>query len=325
LTLNIQPSTLAWARFESKSLILCGSSSAVERQLPKLDATGSIPVSRSIFYRLFPMLSRLNLLALATLCFTLPALAQTGNSSFLGFDRNDYPGDDALPALRKTFAFTSYWLNPPPGAKTDSWTGKRATLQTQGFGFLVSFNGRLYRELKSLPSPSAAGRNDGREAARSARKEGFPKGTVIFLDQEEGGRQLDEQKSYIYAFVDAVTEAGFRAGVYCSGIPFKESDGSIIDTARDLQKHAEGRRIVYWVTNDTCPPSPGCSVKKLHPSQSGISFAEVWQYAQSPRRPKFTAECATTYSRDRNCYAPDTTIHVDINSATSPDPSHGRD
>ena len=27
----------------------CGSSSAVERQLPKLDVAGSIPVSRSIF------------------------------------------------------------------------------------------------------------------------------------------------------------------------------------------------------------------------------------------------------------------------------------
>jgi hypothetical protein len=33
---------------------LGGSSSAVERQLPKLDVTGSIPVSRSIVKRLFP-------------------------------------------------------------------------------------------------------------------------------------------------------------------------------------------------------------------------------------------------------------------------------
>jgi hypothetical protein len=31
-----------------------GSSSAVERQLPKLDVTGSIPVSRSIFPRTHP-------------------------------------------------------------------------------------------------------------------------------------------------------------------------------------------------------------------------------------------------------------------------------
>ena len=304
---------------------MSGSSSAVERQLPKLDATGSIPVSRSIFHFLFVMLFKLNLLAIVVLSLAFPAQAQERKPAYLGFDRNDYPGDGALPALRKTFSYTSYWLNPPPGTKINSWKGKRAPLQREGFGFLVSFNGRLYRELKSLRSPSSAGQDDGREAVQSARREGFPKGTVIFLDQEEGGRQLDEQKSYIYAFVDAVTAAGFRAGVYCSGIPFRESDGSIVDTAHDLQKHAGGRTIVYWVTNDTCPPSPGCSAEKLHPSQSGISFAEVWQYAQSPRRPQYTAQCATTYSRDKNCYAPDTTIHVDINTATSPDPSHGRD
>ena len=304
---------------------MSGSSSAVERQLPKLDATGSIPVSRSIFPNLFAMFSKFNCLVLAVLWLAFLAHAQVSKPTYVGFDRNDYPGDEALPGLRKTFSFTSYWLNPPPASKTNSWKGKRARLQSEGFGFLVLFNGRLYRELKSLPSPAAAGRNDGREAAQAAKKEGFPKGTVVFLDQEEGGRQFDEQKAYIYAFADAVTDAGFHAGVYCSGIPFKESDGSVVDTAHDLQKHAGGRRIVYWVTNDTCPPSPGCSVGKLHPSQSGISFAEVWQYAQSPRRPQYTAGCATTYSKDKNCYAPDTTIHVDINSATSTDPSHGRD
>ncbi len=36
-------------------------------------------------------------------------------ASYLGFDRNDYPGDGNLPALRKSFAFTGFWLNNPPG------------------------------------------------------------------------------------------------------------------------------------------------------------------------------------------------------------------
>ncbi len=35
--------------YHELAAVLGGSSSAVERQLPKLDATGSIPVSRSIF------------------------------------------------------------------------------------------------------------------------------------------------------------------------------------------------------------------------------------------------------------------------------------
>ena len=38
--------------------------------------------------------------------------------TYLGFDANDYPGDDALPGLRRTFTFSGYWLNAPPGAKS---------------------------------------------------------------------------------------------------------------------------------------------------------------------------------------------------------------
>jgi len=68
--------------------------------------------------------------------------------SYLGFDRNDYPGDAALPALRKSFHYASYWLNNPPDAKRNSWTGKRDLLREKGFGFLVLFNGRTYAELK---------------------------------------------------------------------------------------------------------------------------------------------------------------------------------
>src|SRR5712692_5001349 len=62
--------------------------------------------------------------------------------SYLGFDRNIYPGDAALPVLRKTFTFTSYWLSPPPGEKTNTWSGKRELLRSQGFGFVVLFRGR---------------------------------------------------------------------------------------------------------------------------------------------------------------------------------------
>ena len=32
---------------------------------------------------------------------------------------------------------------------------------------------------------------------------------------------LPEQKAYLYAWVDAVIAAGFRAGMYCSGIARK--------------------------------------------------------------------------------------------------------
>jgi hypothetical protein len=261
-------------------------------------------------------------LVLLNLLWAAPALAQ----SYLGFDRNAYPGDASLPALRQSFSYAGYWLNDPPGAKSNSWVGKRGALKSAGFGFLVLFNGRLYDELKR--DPSALGQKDAAAAVATAKREGFPPGTIIFLDIEQGGRMLPEQKTYIYRWVDEVTDAGYRAGVYCSGIPAKEGKTSIV-TAEDIRSNADGREITYWVTNDVCPPSPGCVVSKSppSPSSSGVSFAQVWQFAQSPRRKDFAAMCRN-YNPDGNCYPPGidpaSGLHVDVNTATSADPSGGR-
>jgi hypothetical protein len=264
--------------------------------------------------------------ALAVLTwFCASAQAQTG--SYLGFDRNTYPGDANLKALHQTFSYTGYWLNNPPGERTNTWTGHRAAVESAGFGFLVLFNGRLYAELNSLARAKKLGNSDAQAATATARREGFPARTVIFLDQEQGGRMLPEQKAYIYAWVDAVTDAGFRAGIYCSGIPAK--DDSNVVTAEDIRQNAGARHIVYWAINDACPPAPGCSFPAHPPSpaQSGVRFAEVWQFAQSPQEKDVAANCSS-YNRDGNCYPPGISaaqrLLIDVNSATSPDPSQGR-
>jgi len=253
------------------------------------------------------------------------SLAQS--AAYLGFDRNDYPGDANLKTLRQTFSYTGYWLNNPPGAKSNSWAGHRAAVESAGFGFLVLFNGRLYAQLKTVANAKRLGQSDAHAAAAAAQREGFPRATVIFLDQEQGGRMLPEQKAYIYAWVDGIMAAGFRAGIYCSGIPAPDDENVV--TAEDIRQSAGSRDITYWAINDACPPAPGCSFAQHPPSpaQSGVSFAEVWQFAQSPQRKDVAARCSN-YSRDGNCYPPGTTaaqaLHIDVNSATSPDPSHGR-
>jgi Domain of unknown function (DUF1906) len=256
-------------------------------------------------------------------------LATSGfaQQTYLGFDRNRYPGDQNLKVLHETFSYTGYWLNNPPGENTNSWVGKRQILQSAGFGFLVLFNGRLDKQLRR--NPAVLGRTDGQAAVTLAHREGFPANTTIFLDIEEGGRMLPEQKAYIYAWVDAVNVAGFRAGVYCSGIPAREDKKTTVVTATDIRENAQGRKITYWVTNDVCPPSPGCSfaIPPPRPADSGIDFADVWQFAQSPRRKDFAAQCHN-YHRDANCYPPGidpaSRLHVDVNTATSPDPSSAR-
>lgn len=266
-----------------------------------------------------------------TLCQTAGSQAHPFEAaSFLGFDRNDYPGDQNLRALRQSFAFAGYWLNRPPGERADTWRGKRKAIESAGFGFLVLFNGRLYSDLKNVAHATALGKSDARAAVAAAKREGFPPGTVIFLDQEQGGRMLPEQKAYIYRWVDGVIAAGFRAGIYCSGIAVKEDDGTTIITVDDIRQNAGGRKIVYFVTNDACPPSPGCAFPNKAPQakDSAIDFADVWQFAQSPKRKDFAAGCPANYNPDGNCYPPEIDLsqhlHVDVEVATSRDPSHGR-
>jgi hypothetical protein len=250
-------------------------------------------------------------------------------SSYLGFDRNEYPGDANLPALKQSFSFAGYWLNNPPGAKSNSWKGKRAILKDAGFGFLVLFNGRASRELKRPADPAALAASDARNTTQKAQREGFSPGTVIFLDQEEGGRLLPEQHTYVFVWADGLISAGFRAGVYCSGIPVKESRNQSITSADDIREHLGSRKILFFVYNDACPPSPGCATSKNPPVPfaSGIAFADVWQFAQSPRRKDFARACVN-YSHDDNCYPSPgegtNSIYVDLDSANSADPSNGR-
>jgi hypothetical protein len=257
----------------------------------------------------------------------LVAAATAQSSTYLGFDRNVYPGDANLPALHQSFSYAGFWLNNPPGESSNTWTGHRAAVQSAGFGFLVLFNGRLYAELESVAQARRLGRSDANKAVTAAKREGFPTATIIFLDQEQGGRMLPEQKAYIYSWVDAVTAAGFRAGIYCSAIPSPDS-GHVV-TAEDIRKDAGSRQIIYWAINDACPPAPGCAFPQHPPTpdQSGIEFAEVWQFAQSPQRKDVAGRCIN-YAHDGDCYPPGTTVtqglYVDLNSATSPDPSHGR-
>jgi len=247
-------------------------------------------------------------------------------ATYLGFDRNLYPGDNALPVLRKTFSFASYWLSPPPGEKVNTWRGKHELLRSQGFGFVVLYRGRQSRELRTESQAKQKGTSDARDAVASARTEGFATHTVIFLDIEEGGRLAATHHAYLHAWANELTRASYRVGVYCSAIPVNEGGGATILTADDVRNHIGAHEVVYWVYNDMCPPSPGCGVPQNPPpaSGSGVPYAAVWQFAQSPRRKEFTSQCASTYHSDGNCYAPGDTAHawfLDVNAATSPDPS----
>ena len=291
--------------------------------------------------RLLPTFAALTLMA--STCAQQSPQAQSPAAvaqSYLGFDANEYPGDDLLPALRKQFTFTGYWLNNPPGADHNPWLGKREALLRNGFGFLVVFNGRLDKEIlkaqKAGKKPAAFAVEDAAAAVAAARHEGFPAHTILFLDQEEGGRLLLEQADYLLGWTEAIARTDYRPGVYTSGLPVSDGTGpdgkpATITTIQDIRARvatAHLHQIAFWVYQDACPPAPGCVVNPTHPPTpdlSGTLQADAWQFAQSPRRRSFTQSCGASYNRDGNCYAPGLTQYqLDLSSSASPDPSHGR-
>jgi hypothetical protein len=245
--------------------------------------------------------------------------------AYLGFDRNDYPGDAAMAQLRKQFAFTGYWLTPPPEEKTNSWTGKRGILQDRGYGFLLLARGRPLNKFRDAATARQAGKADAQMAARNARTERFPVGATIFLDVEDGGRLPAVYHEYLKSWADELVQEGFRPGVYCSGIPVNEGEGATIVTADDIRVNEAPRKLAYWVFNDACPPSPGCipSSNPPLPRASGVKDAAVWQIVRSPREKETAGKCVG-YAADGNCYAGFDTAHkwfLDIDIASSANPS----
>ena len=257
----------------------------------------------------------------------LPSAAQS-QTAYLGFDRNQYPGDAAMRLLRKDFAFTGYWVGPAPGEKSSTWQGKRELLRSLGYGFLLLYSGPDSGNLKSSASAAEKGTADARGAATSVRGEGFSAGSILFLDIEEGGRLSANYHAYLKAWAGELRRLGLVTGVYCSGMPVDEGHGVTITTADDIHNDGALGEFAFWVYNDACPPSGGCAGEPSPPapSKSGISYAAVWQFAQSPRRRQFTGRCSAKYAPDGNCYSPSDAAHqwfLDLNSATSADPSGG--
>jgi hypothetical protein len=250
----------------------------------------------------------------------------------IGFDSNDYPGDDALPALRRHFAFAGYWLTNPPGEQQNGWQGKRDVLLKNDFGFLVLANGKFDAEIKkakrSGTAPTALGKKDAGAAIAAAQREHFPARTIIFLDQEEGGRLDADQSSYLLAWTEAVAHSGYLPGVYASGQPVDDSPGKTITTVQNIREQVAAQHltpIAFWVYQDACPPANGCTLQPPPLASNGTPDVAAWQYAQSPRRKEITASCARTYAADGNCYVSDLPkIMLDLSAASSPDPSHGR-
>ena len=139
---------------------------------------------------------------------------------------------------------------------------------------------------------------------------------------------LPEQLAYILAWVDGVISGGYRAGIYCSGIPFQESSNVSVVTAKDIREHAGRRAIHFFVSNDQCPPAPGCVFPKAPPSPAIVECnLPMLGSSAIAAASGDNGGLPTNLRKDGNCYPPGcpaSGIHVDVDTANSADPSHAR-
>jgi hypothetical protein len=271
---------------------------------------------------------RVTLLGICLLSWTsIDAQTETPHG-YLGFDRNDYPGDLAMGELRKQFRFAGYWLTAPPGGMTNSWAGKRKSMEAQGFGFVLLARGRAVSSIRSAVSATQKGISDAKQAAVSAKAEGFAGGAIIYIDIEDGGRLPAAYHAYLRAWADELVKLGFFPGAYCSGIVVAEYGGVTIVTAEDIRTNESPREFSFWVFNDACPPSPGCVAvaNPPLPSAGGVKDAALWQFVRSPKETETAARCSG-YAADANCYAAADAAkkwHLDMNVAATANPSFPR-
>ena len=163
--------------------------------------------------------------------------AQDGN--WLGFDTHTYPGDDKMRAWKNApnapYHWVGFYLPAAPCHQSTSWAAKRQTLQDMGWGIAVVYVGqqtwgRTPRPL--TPRQMAARRRrgttcsadfvnasrgvqEGIDAIRKTKAEGFPPGRVIFLDIERMERIPAKMRDYYRAWVAIVlTDGTYRPGIY---------------------------------------------------------------------------------------------------------------
>lgn len=209
------------------------------------------------------------------------AVAQAVDKQYLGFDTNIYPGDRAMTVWAKdgTYDWVGYYLEAPCH-RDDSWSGKRDTLTEMGWGVAVVYVGQqswsTTKKSKKGTTCSnkflsaANGARDGKDAIARVVKEGFPHGTVIFLDIEHMNKVPAAMQAYYMAWTKSVLADGrYHPGYYAH-------------TDNAAKVHADVKPIFEQAGDTLEPPfwiagrSNVFSTDKV-PTDVGHTFAAVWQ------------------------------------------------
>jgi hypothetical protein len=199
-----------------------------------------------------------------------------------GFDTWRYPGDDLMRAWYGTspYQWVGYYLQSPCH-RSDSWMGRRETLSRMGWGIALLYVGQQVFEGQTpaeitqttVCSPllltEERGRMDGRDAVAKAQQEGFPTGSLIYLDVERMERIPPAMVEYFEGWLRTVLADGrFTPAVYAHRI---NAAGLYAIAQRIFLEAGRTDSVSFWVAGGT-----GFSLD-LPPQAVGLPFAQIWQ------------------------------------------------
>ena len=136
-------------------------------------------------------------------------------------------------------------------------------------GVLPMFVGQQVTGPGSLNPSAATGIADGKTAVQLMAAEGFPPGSFVYLDLENGPPLTGLQQDYVANWCDAVNAGGFGAGIYCSHL-----------LALSIHKLRSTCRIwAFNVATTESHPVPA-SFPDPNPSGCGYIGSYAWQLGQ---------------------------------------------
>jgi hypothetical protein len=265
-----------------------------------------------------PLLATLLAVAAAAACAPMPGAGPVPTRGVPGFDTRDYPGDAVM---RRWFDDSPYrWVGyylPAPCYTGTTWSGRREALRAMGWGFAVLYVGEQdWSAMRAAPGDTVSAAEPGArcasinltaeqgaahaaEAEVTAAADGFPTGTVVFLDVE----RVERVRPELAAYVQAWTAAMLRGGRYLPGLYAHDLNAAelltIVSEEYDRQQRTE--RPPLWVALQA-----GFDISRA-PGESGYPVAAIWQGRFNVREAWGGI-----------------TLNIDANVADSVDPSRGR-
>jgi hypothetical protein len=194
-------------------------------------------------------------------------------TAYAGFDTDIFPGSDQMAWLlaNTNLVWCGYYLAPTPSHGDDSWMGQRDDLADAGWGIAPVYVGQQVSGPGSKVVTAEQGTTDGNDATDLLTGDGFPPGSCVYLDLENGAPFQAPQTGYVAAWVAAVQDAGFQPGIYCSH-----------SIAAGVIALCPGARIwAFKIPTTALTDTTGLVYPTPAPSGCGVPGAVAWQRIQN--------------------------------------------